>query len=245
MVVLNDALLIPLRVALKQLDILVETTVVAIETFGVVAECGGVPLVILLPDCEAMRATPPVVSVAISVAMEIATVVSAIAVRAGIVIAMRSMRSRKGDRWGILTLQDMTGVLEVLAFPESFARLEGVFKSNAPLVLKGRVNVEEAGTRLAVMDARKLEDMGQRPAGVMRVRVNLSEVDSGVLDQLKELFTKKPGSCSVAFEMVSAEGSVATLRADQRVRADQELVREVCRLCGDSSVQLEARAGQA
>jgi DNA polymerase-3 subunit alpha len=161
---------------------------------------------------------------------------------AGIVVAMRSMRSRKGERWGILTLQDMTGVLEVLAFPESFGRLEAVFKSNAPLLLKGRVNVEEAGTRLAVMDARKLEDIGQRPPSVMRVRVNLESVDAGVLDELKELFANKPGSCSVAFDLVSPEGAVATLRADQRVRADQELVREVCRLCGDNAVQLEARA---
>jgi len=161
---------------------------------------------------------------------------------AGIVVAMRSMRSRKGERWGILTLQDMTGVLEILAFPESFARLEAVFKSNAPLILKGRVNVEEAGTRLAVMDARKLEDMGQRPPSVMRVRVNLDAVDAGVLDELKELFTNRPGSCAVAFDLVSPEGAVATLRADQRVRADQELVREVCRLCGDNAVQLEARA---
>ena len=161
---------------------------------------------------------------------------------AGIVVAMRSMRSRKGERWGILTLQDMTGVLEILAFPESFARLEAVFKSNAPLLLKGRVNVEEAGTRLAVMDARKLEDIGQRPPSVMRVRVNLETVDAGVLDELKELFANKPGSCSVAFDLVSPEGAVATLRADQRVRADQELVREVCRLCGDGAVQLEARA---
>ena len=120
---------------------------------------------------------------------------------------MRSMRSRKGDRWGILTLQDMTGVLEVLAFPESFARLEPLFKSNAPLVLKGRVNVEEAGTRLAVMDGRKLEDMGQRPPSVMRVRVNLGALDAGVLDELKELFTNKPGSCAVAFDLVSAGGS--------------------------------------
>jgi DNA polymerase-3 subunit alpha len=65
---------------------------------------------------------------------------------AGIIVTTRSMRSRKGERWGILTLQDMTGVLEVLAFPEAFARLEPVFKGNAPLVLKGRVNVEEAGS---------------------------------------------------------------------------------------------------
>jgi DNA polymerase-3 subunit alpha len=161
---------------------------------------------------------------------------------AGIVIAMRSMRSRKGDRWGILTLQDTTGVLEVLAFPESFGRLEAVFKSNAPLILKGRVNVEEAGTRLAVMEARKLEDMGQRPPGVMRVRLEMSAIDAGKLDELKELFMNKPGSCSVAFDLVSSEGAVATLRADQRVSADQELVREVCRLCGENAVELEARS---
>jgi DNA polymerase III subunit alpha len=160
---------------------------------------------------------------------------------AGIVVSMRSMRSRRGERWGILTLQDMTGVLEVLAFPEAFARLEGVFKSNAPLVLKGRVNVEEAGTRLAVMDARRLEDVGQRPPSVMRVRVNLDAVDPNILDELKELFASKPGSCSVAFDLVSPDGAVATLCADQRVKADPELVREVCRLCGDNAVQLEAR----
>ena len=164
---------------------------------------------------------------------------------AGIVIAMRSMRSRKGDRWGILTLQDMTGVLEVLAFPESFARLESLFKSNAPLLLKGRVTVEEAGTRLAVMDARKLEDIGPRAPGVMRVRVNIGSLDATLMDELKQLFVNKPGSCAVAFDMVSPEGAVATLRADQRVRADQELVNQVCKLCGENAVKLEARTGPA
>jgi len=161
---------------------------------------------------------------------------------AGIVVSMRGMRSRKGERWGILTLQDMTGVLEILAFPEAFARLEPVFKSNGPLVLKGRVSVEEAGTRLAVMDARRVEDIGQRSPTIMRVRVNLESLDAGVLDELKELFASRPGSCSVAFDLVSPEGAVATLRADQRVKADQELVREICRLCGEDAVQLEARA---
>jgi DNA polymerase-3 subunit alpha len=161
---------------------------------------------------------------------------------AGIVIAMRGMRSRKGGRWGILTLQDMTGVLEVLAFPESFARLEPLFKSNAPLILKGRVNVEEAGTRLAVTEARKLEDMAQRLPAVMRVKVNLAKVDARVLDALKELFVNRPGPCAVSFEITSPEGAMATLRADQRVKADQDLVKEVTRLCGDSSVQLDARA---
>ena len=161
---------------------------------------------------------------------------------AGIIVAQRAMRSRKGDRWGILTLQDMTGVLEILAFPEAFARLETIFKSSVPLLVKGRVNVEEAGTRLAVMDARRLEDVGQPPPALMRVRVDMTALDPEVLDELKELFLHKPGPCAVAFDLVSPEGSVATLRADQRVRADQDLVEAVCRLCGPDAVQLEPRA---
>src|SRR5712671_615534 len=159
----------------------------------------------------------------------------------GIVVAMRSMRSRKGDRWGVLTLQDMTGVLEVLAFPESFGRLEAVFKSNAPLVLKGRVNVEDAGTRLSVMDARRLEDIGQRPPNLMRVRLDMAAVDANIIDELKNLFAGKPGSCSIAFDLISSEGAIATLQADQRVRPDEDLVQAVRKLCGEDAVELVAR----
>ena len=42
---------------------------------------------------------------------------------AGLIVGTRPMRSKKGARWAIFTLQDMTGVQELLAFPESFARL--------------------------------------------------------------------------------------------------------------------------
>src|SRR6202171_3612227 len=73
---------------------------------------------------------------------------------AGIVVATRPMRSRKGARWAIFTLQDLTGVQELLAFPEAFAKIEKVLKAGAPLLIKGRVDREEAGTRVVVLEAR-------------------------------------------------------------------------------------------
>jgi DNA polymerase-3 subunit alpha len=36
-----------------------------------------------------------------------------------LIVGSRPMRSKKGARWGIFTIQDMTGVQELLAFPES------------------------------------------------------------------------------------------------------------------------------
>jgi hypothetical protein len=75
----------------------------------------------------------------------------------------------------------------------------------------------------------------------MRVRVEMGAMDANMIDELKKLFAGKPGSCSLAFELISSEGAVATLQADQRVRADQDLVRAVRELCGEDAVQLEAR----
>ena len=42
---------------------------------------------------------------------------------AGIIVQSRPMRSRRGARWAILTLQDRTGVIEALVFPEAFQKL--------------------------------------------------------------------------------------------------------------------------
>ena len=47
---------------------------------------------------------------------------------AGIIVQIRPMRSRRGARWAILTLQDRTGVIEALVFPEAFGKLERDFE---------------------------------------------------------------------------------------------------------------------
>src|SRR5277367_4736111 len=108
---------------------------------------------------------------------------------AGIIAQSRPMRSRRGARWMIITLQDRTGVIEALVFPEAFQKLEPILKAATPLLVKGRVAVEDVGTRLIVSDARLLEQVSDRPPSLLRVRVDLKALDTSVLDQLGALFT--------------------------------------------------------
>jgi DNA polymerase III subunit alpha len=162
---------------------------------------------------------------------------------AGVVVNSRAMRSRKGDRWAIATLQDMSGMVELLIFPEAFARLESLLASGAPLFVKGRVNLEEAANaralRVRVSEARLLDDAtAPAPPARLRVRVRLDAVDDAVMSRLDQLFVSKPGGCPVAFELVRPDGSVATLEAARRVRADRELVEAVRGLCGADAVAL-------
>jgi DNA polymerase-3 subunit alpha len=155
---------------------------------------------------------------------------------AGIIVQSRPMRSRRGARWVILTLQDRTGVIEALVFPEAYQKLEMILKTNTPLLAKGRVAIEDVGTRLIVSDARLLDQITDRAPSLLRVRVDLGSVDPSALESLKELFSSRPGRCRVAFDLVNSDGTEATLEAGSAVQADRELLDRVREICGTDSV---------
>jgi DNA polymerase III subunit alpha len=160
---------------------------------------------------------------------------------AGLIVGARPMRSRKGARWAIFTLQDMTGVQELLTFPESFARLENVLKPGTPLLLKVKVQIEEAGTRLSLQEARRLQDIAQRSApSEFRVRLDLQILSEDIIGRLEVLFAKAPGPSMVIFELRSPEGTVAMLQSQQRIRVQPELVETVRQICGQQAIQMVA-----
>jgi DNA polymerase-3 subunit alpha len=160
---------------------------------------------------------------------------------AALIVGSRPMRSKKGARWAIFTIQDMTGVQELLAFPECFARLEPVLKPGTPLLLKVRVQVEEAGTRLSLLEARRLQDVAERTGpGEFRLRLNMTVLNEDALDRLEDLFAASPGPCQIVFELCNADGSVAVVQAQQRVKATQEFVDAVRQICGEHAVTVAA-----
>jgi len=156
-----------------------------------------------------------------------------------LIVGVRPMRSRKGARWAIYTLQDMTGVQELLAFPESFAKLENMLKPGTPLLLKARVQVEEAGTRLSLQEGRRLEDVAERKTQrEFKVRLEIESLSESTLDQLEELFAGSPGPSPVLFELHSPDGSVAMLQAQQRVTVKAELIESVRQICGAQAIEM-------
>jgi DNA polymerase III subunit alpha len=156
-----------------------------------------------------------------------------------LIVGVRPMRSRKGARWAIFTLQDMTGVQELLAFPETFAKLENVLKPGTPLLLKTRVQIEEAGTRLSLQEARRLDDIAERKtAPEFRLRLQMESLSEDTLDQLEQLFAGSPGPSPVLFELHSPDGSVALLQAQQRVAMNAALIESVRQICGAQAIEV-------
>jgi len=161
---------------------------------------------------------------------------------AGIVVRVRAMRSKKGERWAIATLEDLTGVVDLLIFPEAFRRLESRFYPDAVLLVKGRARAEEPGVRLAVQDAAPLEEALPGNGGAAATRVvitlDLSRMSVETIERLDALFQRKPGRCRVEFKLPPELGEHRGGK-EVRVALDDELLAELKGLCGEAAVFLQ------
>ena len=94
---------------------------------------------------------------------------------------------------------------------------------------------------MSLQEARKLEEIQDRVANKeFRVRLDMKLVSEEILDQLEDLFVQSPGACPVVFEVCAADGSVALLQAQQRIKVTPELVDQLRQLCGDRAVEMAA-----
>ena len=157
---------------------------------------------------------------------------------AALVVGVRPMRTKKGARWAIYTIQDMTGVQELLTFPECFARVEQMLKQGTPLLLKARVQVEEAGTRLSLQEVARLEDLAERPAAILRIYLTLEDLNDESLDRLEELLSSHRGASPVALELTARDGTVATMQVEQRARVCPELIAGIKESFGEQAIRL-------
>jgi DNA polymerase-3 subunit alpha len=162
---------------------------------------------------------------------------------AGILVAVRTARSKRGEIYATGTLEDLKGSIELLIFPEAYRRLSDLWQQDAIVFVKGRLqNEENAPPKIVLSDLALLDTVEPALASAVIIRVRLGRPEhkngSSVAKRLFEIFDEKPGEAMVRFEIEREGDFEALLEPDQRVRPDSEFVSRVQQVCGKNSVRL-------
>ena len=131
---------------------------------------------------------------------------------AGIVSALKKRRTKKGDAMAVFNLADLEGTVEVIVFPETYARHRSLVEEDAPLLVTGTIEIDEDRRRLiaeSLLDLREAEEKRAR-----EVLLRLPEgLDSGAAERVRDLLRERPGPCPVFIEVTRPASYRATLRA--------------------------------
>jgi DNA polymerase-3 subunit alpha len=158
----------------------------------------------------------------------------------GIVSGLRPLKTKKGDRMAVFTLDDIAGGVEVIVFPEAFGKHGHLIAADAMLLVRGKFEKDEESARLVATELQPISMLKERTT--REVVIHLQVPSRNTLEALAELLSRHRGDRRVLLELdVKKNGGPGLrVRADvaQRVRPSEKLVEEVEQLCGSGSVVL-------
>jgi DNA polymerase-3 subunit alpha len=159
----------------------------------------------------------------------------------GIVTGVKLLNTRKGDRMAFVTLEDLSGFVEMVVFPETYTQCAELLSSEEPLLVKGAVDVGEDACKILVNDVLALKDVQARMTSLVHFRLTTPGLDDRQLRSLKEIMTRYRGECEAFIHLVVPNRSetVISLPEGLRIQASDEMMDDVEKLFGYNVVTFE------
>jgi DNA polymerase III subunit alpha len=158
----------------------------------------------------------------------------------GIINGIRPMMTKKGDRMAYFQLEDMHGLVEVIAFPDLYKASGALIVPESVIRVTGMVERAEKGTRLKGTRIESLTELQARAVARVNIRFEDSPMTSTRLAELREVLRRYPGATSIYFTFrlsSNLEADTAPLR-DLTVLPNETFVAEVEEMLGKGAVAL-------
>ncbi|MGU5672456.1 DNA polymerase III subunit alpha [Aeromonas caviae] len=161
---------------------------------------------------------------------------------AGLVIAARSMVTKRGNKMGIFTLDDRSGRLDVTLFSEALEKYEELMQKDRILVVSGQVSFDDfsGGLKMSARELLDINDARERFARAIRISLDEQRIDERFFPRLCEILEPaRAGVCPVQVNYRRPGSRVRlTLGTEWRVTPTDQLIDDLRVLLGRERVEL-------
>jgi len=148
---------------------------------------------------------------------------------------------RTGEKMAILTLEDLSGTVEVLVFPQTFSKSGGLVKADAIVFVKGHISLREEAPKIMAAEIVTLDSVRAKYTKAITVSVVTAGLEKNSLENLKRIFSRYPGRIPVYLNFLKPDGkhtTVATGR-DLLVEPHEGLIRDIEKILGRDVVNFK------
>ena len=161
----------------------------------------------------------------------------------GIVAGLRQLKTRKGDRMAVFTLEDAVGGVEIVVFPDAFAKAAELIETGRLVLVRGRLERDDETTRILAAEIAPIDAVRERVARELAIRVAVPPHGRQTFEALGEILSRHRGDRKVCVELELRNQPRpllvhADVAAQIRVRPSERLISELEEVCGAGSVSL-------
>ena len=158
---------------------------------------------------------------------------------AGLIVGLRVMRNKRGDKMAFVTLDDRTGRIEVSLFADSFNQFQHLLTKDSLIVVEAEVSYDDysGSLRARAKNVMSINDARARFSQGMMIQLTREQCNEGVSKRLTSLLSEYRGNSPVVIDYQRPD-AIASLKLgeDWKVKADDELLQRLRELLGRRSV---------
>jgi len=162
---------------------------------------------------------------------------------AGLIVGMRTMKSKRGENLAFITLDDRSGRLEVSVFADLFESNHTKLQKDELVVIKGSLSSDEfsGGLKMRATEVLNLLEARERTIKCLRLSLNGSSLDSGFSRELAGLLQPFKGDgCRVSIEYQRNDAVAEVSLGDAwKVSPDDQLIQNLRDHYGTDQVRFD------
>lgn len=156
---------------------------------------------------------------------------------AGLMTSVILKRTKNGDPYARVQVEDMAGSIEVVFWPKNYENVKTHLAEDTVAVVRGRLKKSEEGIELIAADL-MLPEIKTGPRGPIVLRLPLSRATDTLATSLKDVLAGHPGATEVHVKLVQPGRSVLMrLDTSLRVSATPEFFGDLKALLGPAAIQ--------
>jgi DNA polymerase-3 subunit alpha len=135
------------------------------------------------------------------------------ATMAGLVRDLQLKTTKKGDRFAIFRLEDQTGAVKCVLWPEPYRRNSSILAEEATILVNGRAEIsDESAITIIAEKVTELTQAVQQKARELIIHLAQTQDEASQCEEVKKLLEQSPGDCDVFIDM-SIDGMRVRIRA--------------------------------
>lgn len=160
----------------------------------------------------------------------------------GLIIGMRVMKNKRGDKMAFLTLDDKSGRLEVSIFSDVYEEYKDQLIKDAILVVEGDVSIDDysGGLKMVTRKVFSIAQARENYARLISLDIDQARLGDGFSDRLLNALTPyREGGCRVRVQYSRSGANGRLYLGDEwLISPKPELIRQLEQLCGERSLKV-------
>src|SRR5699024_2059394 len=138
---------------------------------------------------------------------------------AGLITGVQRKVSKAGKPWAAVTVEDMTGGIEIMFFGDTYLAYSTVLANDAVVVVKGRVRKRDDELTLQALEV-TIPDITAGADQPLMLTLPSTRCVPPVVERLRGILTTHPGPSEVQLKLTT-QGRATLMRLDDGLRVNR------------------------